>query len=72
MTVSDAWQGVTKLGIDTAPIIYFVQKHFAYDVIISAIFKEIVEGVLEGITSTLTLTEILSWPIQQGNTQLQT
>jgi len=71
MTVEEALKDVTKLGIDTSPIIYFVQSHPTYDVVVSAIFHQIAAGNIEAITSTLTLTDILSWPIQQGNPQLQ-
>jgi len=71
MTIENALRGVTKLGIDTSPIIYFVQSHPTYDEAVSAIFNRIADGRIEGITSALTLTELLSWPLQQGNTQLQ-
>ena len=70
MTVEEVLKDVTKLGIDTSPIIYFVQSHPTYDVVVSAIFQQIAAGNIEATTSVLTLTEILSWPIQQGNTQL--
>ncbi len=70
MTVEEALKDVTKLGIDTSPLIYFVQSHPTYDRVVSAIFHQIAAGNIEAITSALTLTEILSWPIQQGNTQL--
>ncbi|MCX6046945.1 MAG: hypothetical protein NT075_17715 [Chloroflexi bacterium] len=69
--VEDMLPDVTKLGIDTAPIIYFVQTHPIYDVVVSAIFKQIAAGRIEAVTSMITLTELLSWPIQQGSLQLQ-
>ena len=51
--VGDMLQDVTKLGIDTAPIIYFVQTHPVYDVIVSDIFQKIAAGRIEAVTSKI-------------------
>ena len=35
LTVEEVLKDVTKLGIDTSPIIYFVQSHPTYDEVVS-------------------------------------
>lgn len=62
---------VTKLGLDTAPIIYFVEAHPHYDALVTEIFQRIAHGKLAGVTSTLTLTEVLIHPLRQARVDLQ-
>jgi len=54
---------VRRLGFDTAPMIYFVEAHPEYDAQITPIFERIEQGELEGITSVITLLEVLVQPI---------
>jgi predicted nucleic acid-binding protein len=66
--VADALSGVTRLGLDTAPIIYFVEQNPAYVNTVRAIFNRIDSGKLEGFTSVITLTEVLTVPIRDSDT----
>ena len=68
--LDDALTGVDRLGFDTAPVIYFVEAHPRYDALVTAIFQRIAAGVLRGITSVITLTEVLIHPLRQGNPRL--
>jgi predicted nucleic acid-binding protein len=71
-TINDAFSNITRLCIDTSPIIYFVEAHPRYDATVTRIFGQIAKGEIQAISSTLTLTEALVLPIQQGQSKLQT
>ena len=62
---------VTQLGLDTPPIIYFIEAHATYDSLVTDIFQRIATGSLQGFTSVITLTEVLVHPLRQANTVLQ-
>ncbi len=72
MKINDILAGISRLAIDTAPLIYFIEAHPTYDNLVAPFFQQIDTGNLQGVTSVITLAEILSLPIQQGNLQLQT
>ena len=69
--LDDALTGVKNLGLDTAPVIYFVEKHPQYDALVTEVFQRIDNDVLVGITSVVTFTEVLVQPIRKGDTKLQ-
>ena len=69
--LDDALAGVKNLGLDTAPVIYFVEKHPQYDALVTEIFRRIDNDLLVGITSVITFTEVLIQPIRRGDTKLQ-
>jgi predicted nucleic acid-binding protein len=71
MKLDDALVGVARLGIDTAPIIYFIEAHHRYEAIVTPIFKLVADGRLIGITSAITLTEVLVQPFMSANVRLQ-
>jgi predicted nucleic acid-binding protein len=68
--VETALKGVTKLFLDTAPVIYFVEANPNYLQVIESIFDKIESG-LAAITSPITLAECLVVPYRLGLTQLQ-
>ncbi len=70
MTIEELLQDVERIGWDTAPIIYFVEANSAYDMLVTPIFQSISRGQVYGVTSTITLAEVLIHPIRQGNTEL--
>ena len=71
VTLTDALAGVSKLGFDTAPIIYYVEANATYDALVSAVFDEVKHGAITGITSTLSMTDMLVQPIRAGNNTLK-
>ena len=72
MTLLDsALADVTRLGLDTAPIIYFVEAHPRYDALVTEVFQRIANGRLVGVTSVITLTEVLVQPLRRGELTLQ-
>ena len=46
MKLDDALAGVNRLGVDTSPIIYFVEAHPGYDPLVTAIFKRIDDAAI--------------------------
>lgn len=55
------------MGLDTAPLIYFIEKHPVYLPLLQPFFEAVEHGDIEIVTSTLTLTEVLVHPLQQGD-----
>lgn len=71
MTISDALDGVSRLFLGTAPVIYFVERNPAYLDLVSAAFRYIDQGTLGAVTSPVTLAECLVHPTRQQDTVLQ-
>jgi predicted nucleic acid-binding protein len=67
-----ALKGVQNLCLDTAPLIYYTEKHPNYFDLMQAIFKHVQQSKINLNTSALTLTEVLMKPIQAQNQSLQT
>jgi predicted nucleic acid-binding protein len=59
-----------RVCIDTAPIIYFIERNERYLNIVRPVFAEIDAGRIEAITSTITLLEVLVQPIRKSNRSL--
>jgi predicted nucleic acid-binding protein len=60
----------TRVCIDTAPVIYFIEKHPKYLNVVKPVFTEIEAGNIDAITSTITLLEVLVQPLKTGNETL--
>jgi predicted nucleic acid-binding protein len=58
------------VGLDTAPLIYFIEKHPDYLSLVYPFFEAVTRGEIQVVTSTLTLTEVLVHPLRQGNWDL--
>jgi predicted nucleic acid-binding protein len=71
VTIDEALSGVTALGLDTAPLIYFVEAHPKYDARVTAIFERVAQGRLQAVTSAISLVEVLTQPIAKGDSELQ-
>lgn len=66
MGLVDELKGL-RVCIDTAPIIYFIEKHDRYLNVLRPLFAEIDAGNIEAITSTITLLEVLVQPLRSKN-----
>lgn len=71
MNLTDSLQGVTRLFLDTAPVIYFVERHPQYFPLVRVVFDHILSGSLVGVASPVTLAECLVQPYRLGQTGLQ-
>lgn len=71
MKLIDSLQGVTRLFLDTAPVIYYIEKHPQYFSIVKPIFDRIDNSLLVAVTSPVTLSECLVIPYRLGQIQIQ-
>jgi predicted nucleic acid-binding protein len=58
------------VGLDTAPLIYFIEENPNYLNVTNAFFEALFHGEFSVVTSVLTITEVLVYPLRQGNTIL--
>jgi len=58
------------VGLDTAPLIYFIEESPVYLASLRAFFGAVDQGEFTVVTSVLTLTEVLVHPLRQGNHRL--
>ena len=58
------------VGLDTAPLIYFIEESPVYLPIVQPLFEALERGTLRAATSVLTLLEVLVHPLRQRNPQL--
>ena len=56
--------------LDTAPFIYFIEKNSRYHDLIKLVISLIDTQEAQGITSTITLLEVLVHPLRDGNKKL--
>jgi predicted nucleic acid-binding protein len=68
--LNDALLDVERLGLDTAPFIYFLERNPAYVDLVREVVRRVSTGALKGHTSVITLTEVLVRPLRVGNTAL--
>ncbi len=57
------------IGLDTSPLIYFIEQNTKYLPLIKPFFQGINNGDFHVITSTLTITEVLVHPLRWGASQ---
>ena len=69
MKLDDTLRGVTRLGIDTAPLIYLIEAHPRYGATVLEIAGRITAGRIVGITSVITLGEVLVQPFIRGDAE---
>ncbi len=58
------------VGLDTAPLIYFIEQNPSYIAMMRVFFQALNQGNFTVVTSLVTLPEVLVYPLRQGNTQL--
>lgn len=69
-TIDDALAGVDRLSLDTAPIIYFVERNLAYVDRVREVFRRVTVGTLSAHSSVITLAEVLTLPKRLGDDAL--
>lgn len=62
--------GSGPVGLDTPPLIYFIEEHPRYLPAVRPVFAAMTEGTVTGVTSALTLLETLVLPFRVGNAPL--
>ncbi len=64
------WVGLVRgktVGLDTAPIIYFIERNPLYVDMMRSFFQAVQKNECAVVTSTITLLETLVVPLRQGN-----
>lgn len=70
MKIEDALAGVTRLGFDTPAIIYLIERHPVYYPRVRPCFTRMSAGTVSGVTSVVTLVEVLTLPLARGKREL--
>lgn len=71
MKLETELKNLVLIAFDTAPIIYFAEANPDYDALVTAIFQRIDDAELVGITSVISLCEVLVHPIRNQNRALR-
>jgi predicted nucleic acid-binding protein len=61
----DSLQG-TIVGLDMASLIYFMEEHPVWLPVVRPFFEALDQGQFQAVTSTVTLTEVLVYPLRQS------
>lgn len=61
---------INSIAIDTPPFIYYIEEHEDYIWVIDPLFTHISRGYIIAYTSLITLIEVLSKPIEEGDRKL--
>jgi predicted nucleic acid-binding protein len=55
------------VGLDTAPLIYFIEEHPTYLSTVDPFFEALAASQVQAVTSTVTLVEVLTQPMRRNN-----
>jgi predicted nucleic acid-binding protein len=58
------------VGLDTAPLIYFIEESPVYARVVDPFFEALQHGEFAAVTSVMSLLEALVVPLQRGDTDL--
>jgi predicted nucleic acid-binding protein len=70
MSLADRLKEVHQVFLDTAPVIYFVEKNPSYATQLKPIFKRLDDGNLTAVVSPITLAECLVLPYKTGTAKV--
>ena len=68
--LNDSLAGVTRIGLDTMPVIYFVEENPQYLPLVRPVFQRVSNAQFVAVTSTITLLEVLVRPLCLGMTAI--
>lgn len=69
--VEEALNGIDRIFLDTAPVIYYVEKNPQFIGLVDVIFALVDSATITAVTSPITLAECLIYPYRQQNAKLQ-
>lgn len=72
MTPEESLRGVRRLGLDSAPVIYFIERNATFHSRCVPFFTAIDSGTIRAATSALSLPEVLTHPLRDGDTVRET
>ncbi len=71
MKIQDTLAGVSRIFLDTAPVVYFVEEHPIFLPMVEPFFDAIDQGGLLGLVGPVTLAECLVMPFRNQQAGLQ-
>jgi predicted nucleic acid-binding protein len=71
MKIEDVFEGIQRLYIETAPLIYYVEENPNYVAKMNAVVGAIENSSIEAVSSVITLTEVLAQPVKLNNANLE-
>jgi predicted nucleic acid-binding protein len=71
MKITERLQTVTRLFLDTAPVVYYVEEDIRYLALVDPVFDRLDAGTLVAVTSPVTLAECLVMPYRNHQVELQ-
>lgn len=69
-SLADKLKGKRRVHVDSNVLIYFLQRNPIYTSLVRPLFELIADGKVVGVSSYITLLEIMIRPLQEGNTAL--
>lgn len=66
----EAVRSARRIYLDTAPLIYFIEVHPGFSSLVRPVLLSIYTGEKEGLSSYVTLIELLVKPLQENRTDL--
>ncbi len=69
--LDDALTNVAKLGFDTAPLIYFVERNPKFVDLMREVVRRVDAGQISGFSSMVALIEVLTKPKKVGDTKTE-
>lgn len=70
MTISDELKQINTIFIDTAPFIYYIEAHPQFGPLAKEVVNSFQSERLNAFSSVITLTEVLSKPVEAGDEKL--
>lgn len=67
MSIETRLAGVSRVFLDTAVVIYYVQSHPLYRDLLAPLFRKLDDGSITAVISPVTLAECLVFPIRQSD-----
>ena len=68
----NALQGASSVYLDTAPVVYFIEEHEDFCDLVEPVIEAIDHGTKRGLSSYLTLLEVLVKPLEENRADLAT
>ena len=63
-------QGKERVYLDSAAVIYFIERHPTYLSLLRPLFEWVDRGIITGLSSYLTMLEVMVKPLMQGRLDL--
>ncbi len=70
MKIGAALAGIQRIYVEAAPLIYLIEENAVYIERMSVIIASFENAPMEGISSVITLTEVMTHPLRLGKIEL--